>query len=257
MYTTDNIDFSVDVAQPVYVEGGKTGILLIHGFTGSAAHMRKLADSLIPLGHTVMSINLPGHATTELDMANYTSDNWIEAGKAASKKLKETCEKVIVVGLSMGGNIALLLAEEGVVDLCVTISSPMATKVKGLSLTRVFAPVYKRIMWMHSPERHKLLDPKFDLGYSGFPTQKGYDLHILIKHSRRHLKNITCPILVIQSDADNTIWSGSGDYILENVSSTAKHKLLLSSVPHVLTISDKYPTVVNTVHEFIISEKDS
>lgn len=44
------------------LEGGEHGVLLLHGFTGSAAHMRPLGERLHSQGFTVMGINLPGHA---------------------------------------------------------------------------------------------------------------------------------------------------------------------------------------------------
>ena len=61
--------FDRPVCQPVDVQGDGNGILLMHGFTGSPAHMRMLADDLAERGYTVRSICLPGHASTEDEMA--------------------------------------------------------------------------------------------------------------------------------------------------------------------------------------------
>ena len=60
--------FDREECRPFYHRGGDNGILLVHGFTGSAAHMRPLADELARRGRTVRTINLPGHAQTEEDM---------------------------------------------------------------------------------------------------------------------------------------------------------------------------------------------
>lgn len=54
--------FDREECRPFYHRGGDNGILLVHGFTGSAAHMRPLADELARRGRTVRTINLPGHA---------------------------------------------------------------------------------------------------------------------------------------------------------------------------------------------------
>lgn len=59
--------FDREECRPFYHRGGDNGILLVHGFTGSAAHMRPLADELARRGRTVRTINLPGHAQTEED----------------------------------------------------------------------------------------------------------------------------------------------------------------------------------------------
>ena len=65
--------FEREVCKPFYHKGNDCGVLLIHGFTGSCAHMRPLADDLAARGYTVRTINLPGHALTEADMAKA---NW-------------------------------------------------------------------------------------------------------------------------------------------------------------------------------------
>ena len=46
--------FDRPVCQPVNVQGDGNGILLMHGFTGSPAHMRMLADGLAETGYTVV-----------------------------------------------------------------------------------------------------------------------------------------------------------------------------------------------------------
>ena len=62
------VDFSSPVCQPFFLEGGSHAVLLIHGFTGSAGHMRPLGEALHAQGFTVQGINLPGHATSMEDM---------------------------------------------------------------------------------------------------------------------------------------------------------------------------------------------
>ena len=100
--------FQKEVCQPFFHQGSEDGILLMHGFTGSAAHMRKIADALAQKGYTVSTINLPGHATTEADMAKSTWQEWLQAAKQATLDLKAQCKRVTVCGLSMGGVLALL-----------------------------------------------------------------------------------------------------------------------------------------------------
>lgn len=239
--------FNVPVCQPVDHQGSECGILLMHGFTGSPAHMRKLADGLVVKGYTVKSIALPGHASTEEEMAKTHWQTWLQAAKEATLELKARCATVAVCGLSMGGVLALLVAEQMKVDACIPISAPMATQNRLLYLSGVFAPVYRRVSWASHPERQQQLDSAYDYGYSGFPTANGADLYHLIKLARRNLFNITCPVLCIQSDGDETIWSGSADCILAGIASEQKWKLLLHGVPHVCTISREEPAILDAV----------
>lgn len=239
--------FDVPVCQPVDEPGNDCGILLMHGFTGSPSHMRMLADDLHEKGYTVKSIRLPGHATTESDMALADWRVWLQAAKEATLELMERCQTVVVCGLSMGGVLALLVAEQMKVNACVAISAPMATQNRYLPLSGVAALFVKRISWASQPERRHALDPAYDYGYTGFPTAKGADLHHLIRLARKNLFNLTCPLLCVQSDGDETVWPGSADCILAGVSSEQKWKLQLHDVPHVCTISKEEPAIVEAI----------
>ena len=104
------VDFSSPVCQPFFLEGGSHAVLLIHGFTGSAGHMRPLGEALHAQGFTVQGINLPGHATSMEDMGRTQWQDWLQAAKEACVALKDRYEHVSVAGLSMGGVLTLLLA---------------------------------------------------------------------------------------------------------------------------------------------------
>lgn len=237
--------FEREVCQPFYHKGNGNGILLVHGFTGSCAHMRKLADTLAERGYTVRTINLPGHALTEADMAKATWQKWLHAVKEACFEMMQEVECFTICGLSMGGVLALLAAQQMKVDACISISTPMAVKNRLFPLAGMLAPFVPRVAWHASGERRSQLDSAYDFGYSGFPTAKAADLNRLIKLARRNLFNITCPILCIQSDADQTIWDGSMDAILDGVSSEIRQKLWLQDVPHVCTLSHKLPAITD------------
>ena len=243
--------FQQEVCRPFFHKGSSSGILLMHGFTGSAAHMRKIADRLAEKGYTVSTINLPGHASTEEEMAKCTWQDWLEAAKRATLDLKEQCEHVTVCGLSMGGVLALLVAEQMQIDACVPVSAPTDVKNRLLGLAGIAAPLYPRVAWGGGGEYHKGLDKAYDFGYSGFPTKKGADLNRLIKLARKNLFSITCPVLCVQSEHDETIWEGSADWILEHVSSEKRQKLWLTGVPHVCTISPELPAIVDAIDQLM------
>ena len=243
--------FDRDVCQPFCHKGGDCGVLIIHGFTGSCAQVRPLADELAARGYTVRTINLPGHATTEDDMAKANWQQWLHAAKEAAKQMMDEVRVFTVAGLSMGGVLALLIAQQMKPDACVTISAPTAVKTKALPLAAIAAPFYPRIAWGMATDRHKYIDPAYDFGYSGFPTAKGADLHRLMKMANRNLFNVQCPILAVQSDADETIWHGSADTILEGVSSKVRRKLWLHDMPHVVTLTPEVPNIASAMDDLM------
>ncbi len=243
--------FDSDACKPFFYQGGETGIVLLHGFTGSVAHMRPLGDALAKLGYTVMGINLPGHATTEDDMGKYGSREWMQAALDTQAFMRLHTKKVAMCGLSMGAILSLLVAQQGKADACISISAPLPQRNHLLPLTGVFGFVLPRVAWKTNPNRKTQIDPIYDKGYTGFPMRKGADLHRLVKRAESHLDKITCPTLVIQSLDDHTVSKDSADTIINGIASTKKEKLILSGVPHVCTISQELPSIVNAIDSLL------
>ena len=250
------VDFSAPEAQPFVFPGDRHGVLLIHGFTGSAGHMRLLGEHLRDKGFTVKGINLPGHATSVEDMGRYGWQQWLQAAKEAFLQLKDSCEYVSVSGLSMGGVLSLILAEQMETTAVAPISAPMAVQNKAMALAGPASLFIKTIQWESNPVRASQLDQRYDYGYAGFPTRCAVDLSRLIKLARRNLYAITCPVLAVQSHADETISADSADVIIHGVSSKQKDILWLDNVPHVCTISVEHQRIADRVAQtFRAAEK--
>ena len=69
-------DFSSPLCQPFDFPEGDHGVLLIHGFTGSPAHMRLIGEELHQRGFAVRGIRLPGHCENEEAMGRATWQDW-------------------------------------------------------------------------------------------------------------------------------------------------------------------------------------
>ncbi|MCH5286838.1 MAG: alpha/beta fold hydrolase [Christensenellaceae bacterium] len=244
-------DFTAPECQPFLMEGGDHGVLLIHGFTGSAGHMRLIGEGLHAQGFTVRGINLPGHAESMEAMGKTDWQDWLGAARSAAAELKEKCGRVSVAGLSMGGVLTLLLAEEMELTACAPISAPMAVQNKLMPFAKLAAPFIPMTWWGGDPERPSMLDDRYDYGYPGFPTKCAASLAKLIKMARGNLHAITCPILAVQSHADETISADSADVIMAGVSSRVKGTLWLEKVPHVCTISPEHSRIAEAIGELL------
>lgn len=238
-------DFSAEECRPFLLEGGEHGVLLLHGFTGSAAHMRPLGELLHGQGFTVMGINLPGHALSMEAMGRTGWQDWLDAAKDAFCALQGRCKWVSVAGLSMGGCLALLIAEQMHPTAIAAISAPMAVRNPLLPLARWAAPLVPRVMWRSRGDSDQVVDARYDYGYPGFPTRCGTDLNHLMQMARRDLHAVQCPTLVVQSRQDGTISADSADIIMRGVGSERAGLLWLTGVPHVCTIT---PAVTQIAH---------
>lgn len=244
-------DLSAAVCQPFLLEGekrnGKThGVLLMHGFTGTAAHMRLVGEKLHEHGFTVMGVNLPGHATTMDDMARCTWQDWLDAAREAFLSLKQRCDYVSVAGLSMGGCLALILAETMQPTAIAPISAPMGTQLP-LWLATLTRPIFPTIWWKNRDGDLIPMVNEYDCGYQGFRSGCARHLDRLIKLARRDLHAVSCPVLVVQSHADETITPDSAEVILSGVSSERKGVLWLEDAPHVCTITREAGNIADAI----------
>src|SRR5699024_10325131 len=98
-------------AEEFYYPGNKTGVLVIHGFTGTTQSMLYLGKQFANEGFTVFGPRLAGHGTHPEDMEKSTYQDWIQSAEKGLEKLQATCEEVFVAGLSMGGSLTLYLTQ--------------------------------------------------------------------------------------------------------------------------------------------------
>jgi carboxylesterase len=99
-------------AEPWSAVGGAHGALVLHGFTGSPQSVRSLGHAFHAGGFTVDVPRLPGHGTTPDDMAETSWRDWTAAVDRSYRALADSCDRVVVAGLSMGGALSLWLAAE-------------------------------------------------------------------------------------------------------------------------------------------------
>lgn len=92
------------------ISGGRTGILLLHGLCGTPAEMRFVANNLARQGYTVHCPQIAGQTGTAAEVGASTWRDWYESAEAALAEIKETCDTVIVGGLSTGAVLSLMLA---------------------------------------------------------------------------------------------------------------------------------------------------
>ena len=183
-------------------------MLLCHGFTGSPQTLRPWADYLAGQNLTVSLPRLPGHGTVWQDMARTGSGDWLAAVDAAFGKLADRCEQVFVFGLSMGGCLALRLAETRGSALrgLVLVNPSLAPDTKLFLL----APVLKHVLRSLPGIASDISKPGAqELGYDRVPVRAAATLPKLWNETVRNLSQVTQPVLVYRSAADHVVGPAS------------------------------------------------
>lgn len=242
--------FDLPQAQPFEIERGDHGVLLIHGFTGSPAHMRMIGDGLAEQGFSVRGIRLPGHGTCPEDMKNVGWQDWLLAVRLAAREMAEKYRHFSVAGLSMGGVLSLILAQEMQLTACVPIAAPIRIYNPFRRLALVMSPFIPMIGW--GSDDGTPFDPgSYHIGYRRYPTRSVHDLSVLMDKAEKDLGLIHCPVLSIQSRMDKTVTADSPERIMKGVSSREKAVLWLETSPHVCTITDEKEKVICAMEAFL------
>jgi carboxylesterase len=96
--------------EPFCWSGGETAVLLVHGFPGTPAEIRPMARVLHDAGYAIQGILLPGFGPQFASLPGRAPQDWVTAVIAAVIQLRATHSHVVLLGLSMGGAIALQAA---------------------------------------------------------------------------------------------------------------------------------------------------
>lgn len=248
--------FRLPQAQPIEIEKGEHGVLLIHGFTGSPAHMRPIADGLAEKGYSVRTILLPGHGTKPEDMKNVTWQDWLLAARTAAKEMRKKYRYLTVSGLSMGGVLSLILAQEMDVEGCIPIAAPIRifNPFRHLALA---ASLFMPMIGQEGEGARPGLMQDYDIGYNRYPTKSVHDLSVLMDKAKTDLPLIHCPCLCIQSKMDKTVHPDSPKMILDGISSKEKGMLWLETSPHVCTITDEIEKILAAMDAFLCKATQS
>lgn len=222
-------------AEPFRADGNRTGILLCHGFTGSPASMIPWAQHLAELGHTVRVPRLPGHGTTWREMNRTRWTDWYAELDTALTELRATCDHVIVAGLSMGGCLALRLAEQRPHDVDALVLVNPAVNLDRLDL-RLVPALQWIIPAMPGIGNDIKLPGQDEIGYDRTPLKALASQLTMWKDVRANLPKVTQPLLLFRSDDDHVVDATSVSIILDGVSSTVKEFVPLANSFHVATL---------------------
>jgi carboxylesterase len=191
-------------AEPYSHDAGPTGVLLCHGFTGSPQSLRPWAEYLADAGLTVSLPRLPGHGTTWQEMARTRWEDWYAEVDRAFDELHAITDEIFVMGLSMGGCLALRLAElRGQAVSGLVLVNPSVTAETKLFL---LAPVLKLVVPTLKGVASDIKKPGVtELAYDRVPVKAAATLPGLWRITQQQLGQVTQPVLVYRSPSDHVV----------------------------------------------------
>ena len=239
--------------EPFYYPGNDTGCLLIHGFTGAPTEMHPMGKYLAGFGYSVLGIRLAGHGTKIEDMNRMHWQDWSASVLDGWHLLESTTKNIFLIGLSMGGALALYHSSFLPVAGVVGLSAPY--KIRS-DPRRIFLPYLSWFIPYVDKGDSDWQDPKAledHFSYDQYPTKGIIQLCSLLEELRGVLPKVNSPALLIHSKKDIGVPPENQDLIYNALGTpeTMKKKVLLENSGHVITRDREKDTVFQNVQEFI------
>ena len=243
---SNQIKYEVKPGNEAFVLGNNSdvGVLLTHGFEASPYQVRGLAEYLAKRNITVYVVRLSGHGTdiNELDKTKW--EQWYSDYEKGYNTLSNKTKKVFVGGHSLGGSIALYLAEQKDTAGVISLAAPAGIKDKRAEYAWLIK-YYKKY------EARELKDEELGYNYDRYSSAAVQQLVRFIKTYKKDLSKVTEPLLVMQISNETEIEQDSSNYIYQNVRSKDKKLVIINATGHGLFEKEFEGMVYSEVYSFI------
>ncbi len=239
-------------AEPYFIKKGKTGVLLIHGLTSTPQELKFLSNYLVSKNFSVYAPLIKGHGTNVIDLARTKEEDWENSALRAFNKLSKSTNKVYVIGSSMGGNLAFIIATKRKVKGIVVMGTAMFFKRQLFNkILFKFIKLFKNFVRKKYPDEkiRKLIKKKTQ--YMEFPLNCISGLIKLIRISEKDLPNITSPSLIMQSSTDHILPKENAQWIYKHIGSAKKRIFMVPDSYHVFCIDKNRNIAFKEIYKFI------
>ena len=241
----------IEGAEPFLLRGGNIGVLLIHGFTGSPAELLPLGEFLNRADFTVLAVRLAGHGTNEKNLSRTTCEDWFNSVLDGYAILKSFCDKIFVVGHSMGSLLALKISAVKRVDKLVTLSPPIFID-EDLHVEQLPPRSDCENQFAFKPRRKlKNVPPAVNETYRKIPLVSVHEFLKLRDEVTKNLPKVQSPLLVMHAEDDHTAKFESAQFVLNSVASTEKFLITTKHGGHLIPLTDGRDFIFEKILEFL------
>lgn len=244
--SNQNIIYEVKPGNGAFVIGNNSeiGVLVAHGFEASPHELRELAQYLADRNITVYTVRLKGHGTDIKELDNSKWQDWYNDYENGYNELSKKTKKVFVAGHSLGGGLALYLAEQKDAAGVISLASPVGLQDKRVEYAWL-------IKYFKKYEGRNLNDEDKKYNYGSFSAAGVEQLQDFIETYKKGLSKINEPILIIQIKNETKIEPSSANYIYDNVKSKDKKIIIINATGHGLFDGSYKNQVYEEVYKFI------
>jgi len=239
-------------AEPFHADGGSTGVLLCHGLSGSPGSMRPWGEFLALHGYTVRVPRLPGHGTSVAECNITRWEDWYAEVERGMLQLARHCERVFVGGLSMGGALAIHLAQNhpDVVDGLMLVNPALAS---GDWKARYLLPVMRGLRVKEYPAISNDIakEGADEIAYDKTPIYALWSFTRQWPHLIADLHRVKQPTILFHAPADNIVDTTTSELLRALIGSQDFSYVELPHSQHVATLDHDAPKIFDGSVQFI------
>lgn len=243
--------------EPFFFPGDGVGCLLTHGFTSTPQEMRELGEYLAAQGRTVLGVRLFGHATDVRDMPRARWQDWIASVEDGYILLKDSCSKIVMLGVSTGGAISLYLAHTlatiGVVVMSTPHELPSDPRIQLLRPIIRLASIFYPFNPKGPPDFFDPEAEKARVQYNHYPLRSMPELDTVFQKMREVLPQLNLPVLFIHSKQDRFVPPEHMEANFDLLGSKDKKKILIEGSNHIITCDAAREQVFKAANDFVNS----
>ncbi len=242
---------NIPESEPLRLFAGKTGVLMLHGFTGSPASIKPWALAMHERGLSVAVPRLAGHGTHWTDLNKVTWQDWYQSVEDEFLELKKTCDQVFVAGFSVGGALALRLSQIRGSEIAGTILLNASIyderkRFKLVGLLSTFLPSIRGGAGdVAKPGARKH-------GYERIPLRGLNQVRKLWEVVERDLYLIDLPLMVSYSLNDHVVHPVCSETIIDNVYSSDIREVVFEKSFHNVALDYDAELLNDESMEFIM-----
>jgi carboxylesterase len=206
---TDDLD---PVRSLSYTGSRPWGALVVHGFTGSPHSVRPVAEAFVDAGFHVEMPRLAGHGTTIDDLLTRSWTDWTDQVVAAHDRLAARCDATVVVGLSMGGALALWSATHRAVAAVIVINPKVVAEPD--EVREMAAGMVAEGELVIPAHGNDIARPgTVDHGYDVLPLPQALSMFDGLDELDTRLAAGTAPLLIMTSAVDHVVPTSDSDHL--------------------------------------------
>jgi len=228
--------------------------LLVHGLNGIRYDFDEIAQVLRAHGYAADQLLLPGHEVHAREARQYGWDDWAAALQTRFEELLTQYARVVVIGHSMGGSLALSLAERDPrVTALVSLCAPTHLHASLVPIVRLGRYVLPYLPIMREDisdraERHTYRRRKTSQWMTLAPLHTLLQVLPLV---RENLGRVHCPTLVVAARNDHVVPVRDAYTIFERIATPHKQLVILEKSWHVVTRDVESDLVAEHILHFL------